>query len=223
MDAIIPAAGLATRMRGLPKFLLPCDLDYTTLIEKHIASLLETCSTVWIPTRPELVMIIDSLGLPRDRVVLLPMQTENMTQTIKKVVQITSTQHLQLVMPDTFFSGDQPYRLLSSEPEIAEIACWRIREDQKGKLGQVLLEGDRAIDMLDKVSDCDYEYSWGSLTFSRDLLTFAEDSDPHIGYSMKRAIDAKMLISSVKMNGKYFDCGTPREYLTMLQDVIAPL
>jgi len=221
MDAIVPAAGLATRMRGLPKFLLPCDLAYTTLIEQHVSLLLETCKTIWIPTRPELVMIIASLGLPRDRVVLLPMQTENMTQTVKRVLQITSNPYFHLVMPDTYFLGEQPYAKLTQKPDVAELACWRIREDQKGKLGQVVSENGRALDVLDKKIDCDYEYSWGSLTFNRELLHHADDSDPHIGYAVKRAIDAHLNVTTTEMEGKYFDCGTPREYVTMLQEVIA--
>jgi choline kinase len=223
MDAIVPAAGLATRMRGLPKFLLPCDLTYTTLIEQHVSSLLETCNTIWIPTRPELVMIIDSLGLPRDRVVLLPMQTENMTQTVKRVLQITSNSYFHLVMPDTYFFGDQPYAKLAQKPDVADLACWRIRDDQKGKLGQVLSENGRAIDVMDKKIECEYEYSWGSLTFNRELLDNADDSDPHIGYAVKRAIDADMYVNTTEMEGKYFDFGTPSEYLNMLQEVIAPL
>jgi hypothetical protein len=36
VDLILPATGLANRMRGLTKFLLPIDNKYTTLIEYHI-------------------------------------------------------------------------------------------------------------------------------------------------------------------------------------------
>lgn len=220
MDAIIPAAGLATRMRGIPKFLLPCDATYNTLIEVHISALLEICETVWIPTRPEMVLLLDSLGLAKDRVVILPMTTENMTQTVRKVVEIAKTETYQLVMPDTFFLGEKPYSTLQRNPTLVELACWKIRNDQKGKLGQVLIEKSAVTDIRDKDPECDYEYSWGSLTFNRKLLDYAHNSDPHIGYAVRNALMEGQEISAKIMNGKYFDCGTPSEYLNMLQEVI---
>lgn len=220
MDAIIPAAGLATRMRGIPKFLLPCDSTYNTLIEAHISALLELCETVWIPTRPEMVLLLDSLGLAKDRVVLLPMTTENMTQTVLKVLQIAKTENFHLVMPDTFFLGEKPYAKLSPKPDLVDLACWKIRNDQKGKLGQVLIDENQAIDIQDKDPSCEYEYSWGSLTFSRQLMNFASSSDPHIGYAVRSALKSGETIHAQKIHGKYFDCGTPSEYLNMLQEVL---
>jgi hypothetical protein len=220
MDAIIPAAGLATRMRGIPKFLLPCDDTYTTLIELHISQLLEQCETIWIPTRPELVLLLDSLGLAQDRVVILPMQTENMTQTVQKVTQISKQEYFQLIMPDTFFFGEKPYALLDPEPSIVELACWKIRDDQKGKLGQVLIENNEVKEMKDKDPNCLFEHSWGALSFSRKLLSFANTTDPHIGYAVRSALASDMRISAKVMSGEYYDCGTPSEYLSMLENVI---
>lgn len=220
MDAIIPAAGLATRMRGIPKFLLPCDATYNTLIEAHISALLDLCEIVWIPTRPEIILLLDSLGLARDRVVLLPMTTENMTQTVSKVLQISKTENFQLVMPDTFFHGEKPYAVLSPTPTLVDLACWGIRDNQKGKLGQVLIENGRAVDIKDKDPNCDYRHSWGSLTFHRELLNYADSSDPHIGFAVRNALISGENVSARIMHGKYFDCGTPSEYLDMLQEVI---
>ena len=221
MDAIIPAAGLATRMRGIPKFLLPCDDSYTTLIEQHIGHLLEVCETVWIPTRPELVLLLDSLGLAKDRIVILPMQTENMTQTVTKVLSVTKNQYFQLIMPDTYFFGEKPYSQLSDKPQLADLACWTIRSEQKGKLGQVKLSEDRIVeDIQDKDLNCDYPIAWGALTFSRELLDYSKASDPHIGYALKNALSSPVEVTGKVMSGKYFDCGTPSEYLSMLQEVL---
>ena len=88
-DAILPAAGSASRMRGLPKFLLPCDAEYTTLIERHISELLKVCETVWIPTRPEQTILLETLGLSSDRVVIVPMTTSSMTQTVLRLCAIS--------------------------------------------------------------------------------------------------------------------------------------
>ena len=66
MDLLIPAARLATRMRGLPKFLLSTDKRYTTLIENHLLQStqeIESLDNIFIATRPDLVKIIKSIDL----------------------------------------------------------------------------------------------------------------------------------------------------------------
>ena len=79
VDLILPAAGLATRMRGLPKFLLPIDNKYTTLIENHInnATKNKEIKNIWIPTRPDLKPILESLDL--NSVNIITMTTSSMT------------------------------------------------------------------------------------------------------------------------------------------------
>ena len=218
MDAIIPAAGLASRMRGIPKFLLPCDTSYTTLIEMHIENLLPICETIWIPTRPDLVVLLDSLGLAKDRVIILPMSTENMTQTVNRVLNVASATHFQLIMPDTYFQGDLPYSAMMSRPNTAHLACWTIQTQQKGKLGQVDLVNSEVKSIEDKNPNCLYDLSWGALTFSRKLMHFASPADPHIGYAVKKAIQSGESITGTKIQGKYYDCGTPDEYLLMLKE-----
>ena len=220
MDGIIPAAGLATRMRGIPKFLLPCDSTYNTLIEAHIGALLETCDVIWIPTRPEMVLLLDSLGLAQDRVVLLPMTTSNMTQTVSKVLQIANSDEFFLAMPDTFFQGEKPYIGLRNELNLVDLACWKIRDDQKGKLGQVKIEGSLAIEIEDKNPACTFEHSWGALAFHRELIRYADMDDPHIGYAVRNSLLKGQKVGSKIIKGKYFDCGTPSEYLNMLKEVI---
>jgi hypothetical protein len=167
-----------------------------------------------------MVLLLDSLGIAKDRVVILPMTTDNMTQTVTKVLQIAKSKYFQLVMPDTFFHGEKPYATLKDKPELVDLACWSIREEQKGKLGQVLIEENKVIDIRDKDKNCDYAYSWGALTFNRELLNYSTAQDPHIGFAVKSALDSGEDITSRIMHGKYFDCGTPSEYLEMLEKVI---
>jgi hypothetical protein len=222
MDAIIPAAGLATRMKGMPKFLLPCDDSYTSLLEYHVNSTMKFCDRIWIPTRPDLVGMLSSINLDFERIIILPMVTENMTQTVKRVDTIAKTDEYFLAMPDTFYYGEAPYDQPSDTYSgITHLYCWSIRDDQKGKLGQVLLNGEgQVIDMQDKDPDCNYTASWGALKFKSELLKYANQHEPHIGYAAKNALNAGEFVSGKVMNGKYFDCGTPTEYLDMLQEVI---
>ena len=215
MDAIIPAAGQASRMRGIPKFLLPADKNYQTLIERHINHIKEYVKTIWIPVRPEFVFLLDSLNISGENIVIVPMSTNTMNESVGRVLEISSAETFMLVMPDTVFVGEQPYEALS-KCDFTQLVCWRIREEQKGKLGQVLISDNQVIDMVDKNAMCDYEWSWGCLSFHRKLANYIDYQDPHIGYAVRKALDNNERIDSVKIRGKYFDCGTPSEYAQLV-------
>ena len=49
MDVILPAAGLAKRMKGVPKFLLPANDQYETLLEIHLKNLEDKCENIYYP------------------------------------------------------------------------------------------------------------------------------------------------------------------------------
>ena len=219
-DGILPAAGLATRMRGLPKFLLPCDDSYTTLIERHITKMLDVCETVWIPTRPEQTILLESLGLSSDRVVIVPMTTLTMTETVMRVCSISGATRFLMVMPDTYFSGEQPYEYLSNETSEMNLACWAIRQEQLGKLGQVLIQDipdGQVLESRDKDPRCEWPHSWGAMAFNRSAVSFAKPEMPHTGYMIPNLLESGVKVSAKVLDGSYFDCGTPREYLQMLE------
>ena len=50
MDAILPAAGSAERMSGIPKFLLPVTDDYKSLLENHLEKLSQICEKIYLST-----------------------------------------------------------------------------------------------------------------------------------------------------------------------------
>ena len=120
-----------------------------------------------------------------------------------------------------FFYGQKPYELLNQNPDVADVACWKIRGEQKGKLGQVEQSENYITDIKDKSKDCDYEYSWGAFTFSRKLEEFIDNKDPHVGYALEKAVNNKLKISYKNIDGEYFDCGTPEEYLSLLTKLLS--
>jgi hypothetical protein len=206
-------------MRGLPKFLLPCDDEYTTLLEKHVSAMLDVCETVWIPTRPEQTILLETLGISSDRVVVVPMTTRTMTQTVLRLANISGAARFVLVMPDTYFFGEQPYRYLADSTSELNLACWEIRPEQRGKLGQVKIEGGAqgaVLDSRDKDPDCRFPHSWGAMAFDKSVLSLADSEMPHTGYIIQPAIAAGVAVKAKVFTGKYYDCGTPREYLEML-------
>jgi hypothetical protein len=207
-------------MRGLPKFLLPCDEYYTTLIERHITQMLNVCETVWIPTRPEQTILLESLGLSSDRVVIVPMSTQTMTQTIIRLCAISGAERFMMVMPDTYFSGEQPYEYLANSTSEMDLACWPIRQEQLGKLGQVLIQDlpeGAVLDSRDKDPNCKWPQSWGAMAFNRGALSFAMTDMPHTGYIIPKLLESRLEVRARVLEGIYFDCGTPREYLQMLE------
>jgi hypothetical protein len=232
IHAILPASGSATRMRGLPKFLLPCDDDYLSLLERHIENLLESCETVWVPVRPDLVHLVESLKIPEERVVILTMTTQSMTETVRRVVELSSGSRFVVAMPDTYFYGELPYQHLVESKQPMSLACWKIRPEQYGKLGQVEIfpadasEPESGISREgfvtkaeDKNPECRYPYSWGAMAFDREMIDFAADEMPHTGYLLPKIIEQGIPIGAKVMDGEYFDCGTPAEYLAMLKKV----
>jgi UTP-glucose-1-phosphate uridylyltransferase len=51
-------------------------------------------------------------------------------------------------------------------------------------------------------------------------LDYTNAKDPHIGFALKNALENDEFISAKIIDGKYFDCGTPLEYITMIKEVM---
>lgn len=228
VDAILPAAGSATRMRGLPKFLLPCDENYLSLLERHINHLAPICNKIWIPIRPDLIALVESLNIPAPNTEIFPISTNTMTETLRKTASKSMSEKFVMVMPDTYFQGELPYEYLATGAEKMNLACWKIRAEQYGKLGQVQISKSSPEETQgtvsssrDKDPSCRFPFSWGAMSFSREVLELADDEMPHLGYVLPQLLEKNMQIHAKVIDGEYFDCGTPQEYISMLQDTTA--
>lgn len=224
MDLLIPASGLATRMRGLPKFLLPINSKYTTLLENHLfnaSKTIDDLENIFIATRPDLVTFIKNLDLDYPKLYIIDMETNTMNETILNLVEYSKSNYFQVVMPDTYFLQEQPYGKLSSNPIFCDLGIWKIRPEQRGKLGEVEIDSENfVIKIIDKNPNSFLNYSWGTLTFSRELINYINPNEPHIGYALSNAIKYGEKITTKIINGKYFDCGTPEEYFELLEEVL---
>ena len=227
MDAVIPAAGKASRIRGLPKFLLPCDREYQTLIEWHIAHLRQICDRVFIGCRPEQANLLRSLGLAGEQIVLCEVESPTMTSTVAKLLTHSDSESFVLAMPDTYFFGGQlSYRRFLEEAagsrgSFFHLGLWNIRESQVGRVGQISLRSDgRVLDSVDKSPESNYPYLWGVMAFSRDVFDgFMKPEDPHTGYGIPRAVSEGLAVTTRLFEGEYFDCGTPSEYWDLLEKI----
>jgi len=224
IEAILPAAGLASRMRGLPKFLLPCDSKYTTLIENHVFGLQNHVDQITIALRHDFVHLLDSLDFENSKVRILAVnESSTMTETVQFAASQSAAEQFVVVMPDTYFYGDQPYEQLSEAlgTLAMRLAVWKIREDQKGKLGQIELDPvSRVVTASqDKNPSCDFNWSWGAMTFNRAVLDVSQASMPHTGYLINELLQCGETVGAFEVVGDYYDCGTPKEYFDLIDRV----
>ena len=214
---IFPASGSAVRMRGLPKFLLPSGLGDLTLLELHISQVANQADELLIGVNPIFFEIVKKANLNLHGARIVPLETSSMTETVLKLVSISSGTRFTVIMPDTVFESSKSYDFNSLNNDL-DLSWWKIRSDQYGKLGQVSIGVDgKVLDCVDKDPECRYEYSWGAMTFNRKFLEFLNTEFPHIGYGIVPALEAGMNVNSVVLCGRYWDCGTPMEYLRYLK------
>lgn len=216
---IIPAAGTASRLRGLPKFLLPTHSNSVTLIERHLNFLRTHFDKILIGINPDFSRNLNSVLSQDHQIKFFEMSTRTMMETVTRLTNKTVNDNFMLIMPDTYFSdySEIATYLENENPELGALFCWKIEEYQLGKLGQVLIDDkSNIIDIQDKNPLCSYKSFWGAAIFSRKHLHGAVNSDPHIGYLYQRLIKKGEIVKAYKVNGDYYDCGTQKEYIEML-------
>jgi choline kinase len=218
MDVIIPAAGLASRMNGLPKFLLPIDESASSLILRHIRNSSVLADQVWVPTRPEYCDLLTRLLGDFENVNVYPALTRSMTETLQTTLTHSMANRFSIFMPDTYFWGEQPYEWLISGENECKVATWNIRKDQNGKLGQVLVKYTEnygeVIDIRDKDPDCEWSSVWGAFTVNREELIQA---NPNLnpGEILNSLIIKKQFPFARRFDGAFYDCGTALEYFSL--------
>lgn len=216
---IIPAAGSASRFRGLPKFLLPTQTNNVTLIERHLLYLRNYFDEVLIGINPDFSKNLNSILSEDEKIRIYQMSTKTMMETVIKLADESVNENFMLIMPDTFFSDyNEIEKYLKNESHNEpSLLCWDIKEFQIGKLGQVLInELNQIVEIQDKNPLCKFRLFWGIAIFAKHHLQEAFSSDPHIGFLFERLIKKNIAVKGYRIHGNYFDCGTQDEYIKML-------
>lgn len=221
---IIPAAGSATRMGGIPKYLLPANLSADPIIKFHLQMAHEAkldCILVTHPSLSEFVgELIRTWNFPNVHV--LPIVSKSMTFTVLEATKLFDSEVdvFSISMPDTYFEKSNGFSsefLLELRSSAPSLGLWRIQDSQIGKLGQVDIDfkTKRAIGMMDKNPHCDFEFSWGMMALNRQIIQALNEDDAHPGISLERLLDLEHVSYSIA-TGSYIDCGTPGEYFSFL-------
>jgi hypothetical protein len=202
---ILPASGKASRVGGIPKFCLPIS-DERSLLQWHVEQMLEVCDEVRVSTRSEWVPIIQNMDM---NIKIIVREPSTMSDAVKFMVGDYNDTVL-IGMPDTYILGSQKniYKEMLSAPGDLVLGTWECGEDIKGRVGQVLLSGDRVLSSMDKNSSCDYPYMWGTMLFRKNLIRYIDVELDHPGKQIQEWIDMSLDVRAVKPGGRYMDIGT---------------
>jgi hypothetical protein len=229
---IIPAAGTATRMGGLPKFLLPSTggnhrksfSQASSLLQQHINYGHDFADLVMIVTRPENAHLLNAYTIP-NRVEMLVMETKTMTETILRASSVCNAKENLVLMPDTYFSeGFEASSMTLKDSETAAVGLWKIRKEQIGTVGQIDCQfthnGDGFVTKHeDKNSDCEFPFLWGTMNISSFGIGLLNETMPHVGYLISKLLEINqpsLHVGARFQKGDYLDCGTPQGYFDHL-------
>jgi NDP-sugar pyrophosphorylase family protein len=214
MIGIIPAAGKAERMGGIPKMLLPTPNG--TLISL-LCSRMERVGQVIVGTRP---VIYEALAGVCNALVYR-CETATMSETVLTARQyIMAHETVCFGMPDTYFDDANAFVKLAAElKDGADLAVgvFQTRPEQRHKLGMVeLTPGDEVLRVVEKPAETSLTWAWGVLAWKPRFWQYIEARDPHVGYALPRALAAELDVRAVRMDGGFWDCGTPDEYFDLI-------
>ena len=219
IKTFIPAAGLASRLGGIPKFLLPIS-EKQTLIGHHVDNLIKLKNyEITIGTSEKfyktLLDIYEGFAIKK-------IESFSMVETVSKLTLEEESLSL-VIMPDTYFKNyqiveDMRKKIQSKELDIV-LGIWNIKTDQIGKLGQCSIIGERVKKIIDKDKNCKEQYFWGLIMWKPSFNQYIKKEDKHFGISLNRAIKNNLEVGYVKANQEYYDCGTFSEYETLLNNL----
>lgn len=213
MIGIIPAAGSASRIFGIPKMLLPTPSG--VLIDTLADRMLMACDHLYTGANSRVYgMLAARLSSPSHSVFVA--NTTTMSQTVRLAERHVKPDDTVLFgMPDSTFEDDQAFvKLAAAIQGGADVAVgvFRVRNGQHQRGGMVDLDGDRVRAVIDKPEKSGLAWIWGVLAWRPEFWPLIDPETPHVGYALPRAIAAGMDVRRVILNGPYWDCGTPSEY-----------
>ena len=203
---MLPASGSASRLLGVPKFLLPVE-DSKSLLQRHVEMMNEVCDEVRIATRERWRPLMEDLKLDAE---ICYMEPSTMADAL--INMEPSWHNIVVGMPDVYIGGSNRNfyaEMLKQEGDVV-LATWNyVEERMKGKLGQVLTDDySRVLNVLDKHPTCEYPEVWGAILFRNEMIHQIDRSGGSVLKNVNDWIDKGVKVSAVKIPGEYVDAGT---------------
>jgi hypothetical protein len=204
---MLPASGSASRLLGIPKFLLPIE-SKKSLLEHHVEMMNEVCDEVRIATRERWRPVLEDLKL---NATIHYMEPSTMADALINMDPGNNT--IVVGMPDVYVGGSNRnfYKAMLDKEGDVVLATWNyIEEKMKGKLGQVLTDDySRVLNVLDKHPTCEYPEIWGAITFRNEMIHKIDRSGGSVLSNVNDWIDKHDVnVTAVKISGEYVDAGT---------------
>ena len=213
---LIPLGGTASRMKNIPKFLLPCKVNYSLL--DNVVELFNKHNIHHITagvSESNSRLLYNYNGLHTIQV-----NTKTMSETVYKIIDNQSICKNILIMPDTYFTinneiNDMIYMLNTYD---IVVILWKIKDYQIGKVGQCNVINGELIDIKDKTHECEYPYFWGVISWNSNMNRYIDPTWETIGDLIRISIDNNIKVGHVISDGEYYDCGTYSEYFKMIKE-----
>ena len=207
MIGILPICGNASRMKHIPKFLLPCEIN-KTLID-HIIEMFNQNDIFEIFAG---VSEINYLLLKsNEKIEKIKFNTKTMSETVYNLLNSIKQSDYKslLLMPDTYFNVSNEITKLKNMLDEYQIVVlvWKIKEYQIGKVGQCKIENNKVVDVIDKDINCNYEYFWGAIGWGYNMNKYIDPQWETIGNLIKKSIEMKIDVGTIIVESDYYDCG----------------
>lgn len=216
MIGLIPCAGRAERLHGLPKYLLPLPDGY---LLKNICDLMQkTCREVVVlgsQVNREFLrqyMPTDIRKWPPPIACLPVFDTRSMVETILTIenLEARDSNDFLMAMPDTYWTPEpdlfpQMAQLLDVSDVV--LAVWQFRDSQRGHLGAVDLDGTTVREVVDKDPFSPHQFFWGAMAWKPGFWDYMKPEQTHLGIAVNSAIADGLHVRAVIAEGQYYDCG----------------
>jgi len=218
MIGILPASGSATRLGGVPKFALPFNERGDTLLENQITLMKPFVQRIVVVTRERWVPMVSELN---HEITIVIREPSTMSDAVRLVTDKFFDKNYLVGMPDTYFSGENPYAKLNDLAQDIEVglACWKISDELKGRVGQVDFNTSTGVvyGMEDKKSNCPFDYMWGAMRISYETMKKIVIDNPHPGIDVANMMNSQGIQPKATLvQGRYFDVGTLSGYRELL-------
>jgi hypothetical protein len=197
---LLPASGSASRLNGIPKFLLP--IPGGTLLSRHTEQMLEVCDEVRISTRKAWMPLLHQIELP-DQVKIYEIEPSTFSNAVH---QMAGKGRLLIGMPDTYISSTNHYEsMMQSEGDVV-LAGFNCPGYLLGTVGQFQAdEYGNVLDLKDKEEGCSYSSMWGAMLLNTVQIDGSLDNPSH---QIMNWIREGKSVKAVNCNGSYIDAGT---------------
>jgi UTP-glucose-1-phosphate uridylyltransferase len=216
---ILPCAGNATRLHGLPKYLLPVGDSY--LLAIHVRRMQAAgVKHVYIGANRDNYDLVEKYAPDRCTVYLVNSKT--MSETILAARKYAGDEDVLFSMPDTYFDDETIYNRMCSwvqnSPCVA--AVFETRPEQRRLLGMCEIGEASITRIMDKPQlATGLVHAWGMVAWKPSFWPYIQADDPNFGTAMQRAIDYKIIVTAIGSLADYFDCGTSAEYFKCIREI----